>query len=80
MSCLMFNRLNYSFDSEETRQTLDSIRPVYENVLWGKVIPNYKFHGKIPNSLRLHCWTITFRKGQERYVLITAWAPPYKPT
>ena len=33
---------------------LDSIIPVYNNALWVKGSPNSKFHGKIPNRLRLH--------------------------
>ena len=33
---------------------LDSIRPVYDDSLWGKGIPNGKLHGKTHNSLRLH--------------------------
>ena len=32
---------------------LDSIRPVYYNAIWNKGIPNSKFHGKIPNILRI---------------------------
>ena len=46
--------LYYYFNSKETGQTLDSIRPVYNNSLRGKYIPNSKSHGKIPNSLRLN--------------------------
>ena len=33
---------------------LDIIRPVYNNDLWGKGIPNSRFHSKIPNILFLH--------------------------
>ena len=44
----------YSFTSEETGQTLDSIRPVCDNALRGKGSPNYKFHSKKPNSLHIH--------------------------
>ena len=47
-------RLYYYFTSKEMGQTLYSIRPVYNNALQGKGIPNSKFHSKIPNSLRLH--------------------------
>ena len=47
-------QIYYYFTSEETGQTLDSIRLVYDNSLQGKGIPNSKFHGKIPNSLCMH--------------------------
>ena len=33
---------------------MDSIRPVFDNSLQGKDIPNSKFHGKTPNSLRFY--------------------------
>ena len=47
-------RLYYSFTSDDTGQTLDSIRPVYDNAFWAKGRPNSKFHRKIPNILCLH--------------------------
>ena len=37
-----FRWLYYSFTSEETGKTLDSIRPFYDNALWGKGILNYR--------------------------------------
>ena len=47
-------RIYFSFTSEETGQTLNSFRRVYDNSLQGKGGPNSKFHVKIPNSLCLH--------------------------
>ena len=44
----------HSFNSEETGQTLDSIRLVTDNSLRDKSSPNSKSQGKIPNSLCLH--------------------------
>ena len=49
-----FRRLYYYIALEEKVRTLDSIRPVSDNALQGKVSPSYKYNVKIPNSLRLH--------------------------
>ena len=58
-------RIYYYFTSEETEQTLDSIRTVYDNSLWIKGSHNYKFHSKSPNCLCLNLIKYTDTKHEK---------------